>query len=234
MLGINNTVFTGYRNKALHILHFPVLFLHSCFSILTCFAFKLHNNLSRLSTFVPHNSDTDVVTKKLLDNPKPHASLLPGGGMTQNGPICILILPSYLSRLVALVVLWMGLYLILKDVVAKGGLKGEKRRKTTGMNNIKSTCGGPEWLTHSCQWPRRWVVCLIWGAQSRGDIPLRDSPALLMWPCSSCHCDWLGAELAPSQQNPAPYECTMTPSPRGSRFYTSGRDLSLKISLYVT
>ena len=36
---------------------------------------------------------------------------------------------------------------------------------------------------------RRWVVCLTWGAQSCWDIPFRDSPALLMSPCSSCY--WL-------------------------------------------
>ena len=81
-LGTNKAIFMGCRKKAFRILPFPIL--HSCFSILTCSAFKLQNNL-RFSTFILYNSDTDSVIKKLLDNPKPHASLLPGRGMTRNG-----------------------------------------------------------------------------------------------------------------------------------------------------
>ena len=60
VLGINNTVSMGCRKKAVHILPVPILFLHSCFSIFTCSAFKLQNNL-RLSTFILYNSDADLL-----------------------------------------------------------------------------------------------------------------------------------------------------------------------------
>ena len=108
--------------------------------------------------------------------------------------------------------------------------RGKERRKTTGTNNSLHVVSLIDSFLLTL---RRWVVCLIWGAQSCWDIPFRDSPALLMSPCSSCYCDCLGVESAPSQQNPAPYECTVTPPARGSRFHTSGIELNL-INLMLT
>lgn len=75
---------------------------------------------------------------------------------------------------------------------------GEKRKEKKVCEQCKIYMSCPQ-MTPSCSLLGKRAICLISQAQS---LSLGDSPALLMLPCSSCHCDWLRAELAPSQQNP--------------------------------
>ena len=129
----------GCRKKVVHILPVPILFLHSCFSIFTCSAFKLQNNL-RLSTFILYNSDADLVINKLLGNPKPRASLLPGGGMTCSGWYTVN------SSLLGIPPSCLGCVIngTLSDPQRSDGMSWRNGRRE--KNNTESTCGVPDWL----------------------------------------------------------------------------------------